>query len=95
LSGWLLAAMIAAQSFDVGTSVHNFVGGCVEQTYFLKSPGLVAASKTGATAALTVTLPMLHRARHPKAANALAWTVIGFGVVGGAWNSKHFSNCRR
>lgn len=95
MSGWLVAAMIAAQSFAIGTTVEGFVQGCRERTYFVKRPGLVAGAKTGGVATVTFMLPVLHRKGHTRSANAIAWAVIGSGVVSGTLDLRTLGKCTR
>ena len=88
MSGWLLAAMIAAQSFDVGTTAEGFARGCVEKGHFLRQPSAVLGAKTAATATLTITLPMLHKRGRTKTAKGIALWAIAAGSVAGALNVR-------
>ena len=95
MSAWLLAAMIAAQSLDISTTVIALHRGCQEQTYYISNPAGIVAMKGGATATLTFTLPIGAKRGHQKLSKGIAWVMIGSGVLGGTLNLRTLPRCHR
>lgn len=96
MNGWLLAAMIAAQSFAMTTTAVGIARGCHEATYMgLRNPWVIDGMKGGATIGLTVALPRIHRGGHPTAAKAIAWAVIASGITSGLIDSRALPHCAK
>jgi hypothetical protein len=84
MSGWLLAAIITAQTFDGVTTVLGVRHGCREILVPTQNPWVLGGLKMGAGVAVAITLP---KAPGKKLRIGLASAVIGSGVAGGVLNS--------
>lgn len=92
----LLFWLIVAQGADIATTAWALRHSCSEAN-MIAAPHISAAyaAKAGATVAITVIVPRLHR-EHPKASD---WMVVApaiSGSIGGVSNAYHIAkgDCR-
>src|SRR5262245_36753928 len=85
MTGWILAAFIAAQSADVGTTIYRLRQGCVESVWGTQNGAAIAAGKGGAVVVALTTL-------RPTWRNVVA----GIGLASGAYGTINNlrANCR-
>ena len=82
MKSWLFWLWMA-QAADITTTVVNTHRGCHEAVW--PNASVAVAGKTGATIALTVTLPIFG-VHHPTAARSIAGIGIASGATGAVLN---------
>ena len=85
---WLVAALLAAQSFDVTTTVVGLNRGCRELLFPSQNAYVIIGAKSTAVA-LTITLGRQSTFKTAtKIAKIGAVAGVVSGVAGGAWNLR-------
>lgn len=90
LNGWLLAAYITAQSFDISTTGINLYHGCHEQVWPTQNPWVIGGVKATAVA---ITLPVSRKFK--KVGIVIAALGIASGTYGGVHNIRVAPFCHK
>jgi len=87
---WPVILMLAATSFDVGTTTYKMGQGCVEANPLLvkthiNTPVRIAVYEEGVSVGLVWTFGKAGKT-HPKVVKATALTLAGSHAIAGVWN---------